>query len=73
MVERMSVAPQMLRWARERSGRPHDYLAEKFPNLDAWEAGDVKPTMRQLEDFAKSTYAPIGFMFLTEPPDERAS
>lgn len=45
-------------------------MTGKFPKLDAWEAGAAAPKMRQLEEFAKATYVPIGFLFLTEPPVE---
>lgn len=58
----------MFRWAVDRSGRAAEELA-KFP-LAAWEAGITQPTMRQLEDFARATYAPVGFLFLDEPPKE---
>jgi Zn-dependent peptidase ImmA (M78 family) len=68
MASRVAVAPRMLRWARERSGRSPDEL-KKFP-VQAWESGDRQPTMRQLEDFARATYTPVGFLFLTEPPHE---
>ncbi len=68
MASRVAVAPQMLRWARERSGRSPDEL-KKFP-VEAWESGDRQPTMKQLEDFAKATYTPVGFLFLAEPPHE---
>lgn len=68
MANRVAVAPQMLRWARERSGRSPDEL-KKFP-VEAWESGDRQPTMKQLEDFAKATYTPVGFLFLAEPPHE---
>ncbi len=68
MASRVAVAPRMLRWAMERSGRPAEDL-KKFP-VAAWEAGTTQPTMRQLEDFAKATYTPVGFLFLTEPPRE---
>ncbi len=62
MANRVTVAPQMFRWAVERSGRPDDALS-RFP-LGAWEAEDTKPTMRQLEDFARATYPPGGFPLL---------
>lgn len=68
MANRVSVAPEMLRWAVERSGRSDEELA-KFP-LAAWEAETAQPTMRQLEEFAKATYTPVGFMFLAAPPQE---
>lgn len=68
MASRVSVAPELIRWARDRSGRSAEDLAE-FPMAD-WEAGTAQPTMRQLESFAKATYAPVGFFFLPEPPQE---
>lgn len=68
MASRVTVAPRMLRWARERSGRSVEQLS-KFP-VEAWEAETLQPTMRQLEDFARATYTPVGFLFLTEPPQE---
>ena len=64
------VEPRLLRWARERSGRETDYLQKRFPKLKAWESGLALPTFRQLEAFAKATYAPIGYLFLQEPPAE---
>lgn len=61
----------MWRWARERSGVDPDALAHRFVHLDAWERGDEKPTLKQLEQFAKATHTPIGYLFLPEPPVER--
>ena len=70
-VNRVGVEPDLLRWARERSGREAGYLHKRFPKLDAWERGSALPTFRQLEDFARATYAPIGYLFLQEPPIEK--
>ena len=69
-MNRVGVQPELLRWARERSGRKSDYLHKRFPQLEAWERGSALPTFRQLEAFAKATYAPIGYLFLQEPPAE---
>ena len=69
-MNRVGVEPELLRWARERSGREADYLQKRFPQLEAWERGSAMPTFKQLEDFAKATYAPIGYLFLQEPPVE---
>jgi hypothetical protein len=49
------------RWARERAGYSVDALAGRFPRLDAWERGEVHPTPKQLESFAKATFTPVGF------------
>ncbi|MDN5853371.1 MAG: ImmA/IrrE family metallo-endopeptidase [Actinomycetia bacterium] len=59
----------MIQWAVERSGRSAEELG-KFP-ISAWMTDAKQPTMRQLEEFAKATYTPIGMLFLTEPPDEQ--
>jgi Zn-dependent peptidase ImmA (M78 family) len=61
----------MIKWALIRAGLDAAALAERFPKLSEWESGDVKPTMRQLEDFASVTMAPLGYFFLAEPPEER--
>lgn len=61
----------MLRWARERAGLEPDALARRFPKLADWEREETRPTLKQLEDFAKATHTPIGYLFLSEPPVER--
>jgi Zn-dependent peptidase ImmA (M78 family) len=70
-MNRVEVKPELLRWARERAGLGVDALARRFPKLSAWESGDVHPTLKQLEGFAKATFTPVGFLFLDEPPEER--
>jgi Zn-dependent peptidase ImmA (M78 family) len=60
----------MLEWAVERSGRGLEYLTNRFPGLLTWLAGTQQPTLRQLEEFADATYAPVGYLFLKQPPDE---
>lgn len=69
-MTRVAVNPQLLSWARERAGRSVESLANRFPKLDAWEAGELQPTLKQLEAFAKAVHVPIGYLFLREPPDE---
>ena len=69
-MSRVGVKPELLRWARERSGRSVDELRSRFPKFDAWEEGEVLPTLKQLEASAKATYTPIGYLFLQEPPVE---
>lgn len=69
MVTRVNVAPHMLQWARRRSRRPAEDFS-KFSKLDEWVAGDIHPTVRQLEEYAKTTHTPFGFFFLPEPPTE---
>lgn len=67
---RVSLDPALLRWARERSGLEAADLVGRFPKLELWEAGELQPTLKQVEGFAKATRTPIGYLFLQEPPIE---
>lgn len=71
VVVRVDVNPELYTWAGERSGLGRDELVARFPKLDEWQAGESKPTLRQLETFATTTRTPVGYMFLSDPPDER--
>ena len=70
MTLRAAVKPELLRWARERVGRSEEEMSVRFRRLSLWERGEAQPTFRQLEDFAKATHVPIGYLFLPEPPEE---
>jgi len=69
-VVRVPVKPQMLRWACERAQRDIGSLRRSFPKIDAWERGELQPTLKQLERFANVTRVPFGYFFLDSPPDE---
>lgn len=61
----------MLRWAQHRAGVDELVMRRRFRKWDEWLSGEVEPTLRQLETFARTTYTPIGYLFLPEPPEER--
>ncbi|RPI77233.1 MAG: XRE family transcriptional regulator [Desulfobacteraceae bacterium] len=67
----VEIKPEMLRWARERAGIELGALSKRFPKLRVWEQGKEYPTLKQVESFAKAMHAPIGYLFLPEPPIER--
>lgn len=69
-MSRVAVSPDLLRWARDRAGKDVEELRNKFPKIDEWEAEQVRPTLKQLEAYAKATHTPFGYFFLAEPPDE---
>lgn len=69
-MTRVEIRPELMRWARERAGYSQDMLTGRFPKLPEWERGEAHPTLRQLENYAKATHAPVGFLFLQTPPDE---
>lgn len=70
-MTRVSVRPEMLRWACERSRIEPAELTRRIPQLAAWMQRERQPTLKQLEKLAKTTHTPVGFLFLSEPPDER--
>lgn len=70
MSVRVEVQPSVLTWARARSGIADDDWDRRFPKYDAWLAAEAAPTLKQLEDFARKTHTPVGFLFLDEPPVE---
>lgn len=67
-MNRVEVRPELLRWARGRAGLDLERLRGRFPRLEEWERLDAFPTLRQLEEFAKATYTPLGYLFLAAPP-----
>ncbi len=67
---RVEITSRMLRWACERAGFNPDELSERFPRILSWIDGETKPTLKQAEDFAKAVHVPIGYLFLTAPPQE---
>lgn len=69
-MTRVTVKPEMLRWACRRAGVGVDALTPRFPTLPDWLRRAAQPTFKQLEDFAKATHAPFGYFFLAEPPEE---
>ncbi len=70
-MTRVEIRPEMLRWACERAGFEVGELAHRIPQLPAWARGEKRPTLKQLESFARTTHTPIGYFFLAVPPVER--
>ena len=68
---RAPVNPDLLRWARKCAGVTQEELAVKFKKLPAWESGEIQPTLNQLEAFADAGHVPFGYLFLSEPPEQR--
>ena len=69
-MERIEVRPELLRWARDRSGLTADEFDSRFPRFAAWESGEPYPTLKQLQSFAARTYTPFGLLLLDAPPEE---
>jgi transcriptional regulator with XRE-family HTH domain len=70
-MTRVAISREMLLWAQKRSRADEYGLRLRFPKLADWESGEVQPTLKQLERFARATATPVGYFFLPEPPEER--
>lgn len=70
MTARVHVSPNLLSWARARSGIDDEVWGRRFPRYEAWLSGAKSPTFKQVEEFARKTHTPLGFFFLEEPPVE---
>lgn len=71
MTLRVEIKPELINWAIERSGVDSLVLYKRFSRLDDWLSGTIKPTLKQVEAFAKATRTPVGFLFLHAPPEEQ--
>lgn len=70
---RIEISEQRYRWALHRAGLTEDSYMNSHPRSDLrlWLSDEKRPTVRQLEDFAKSVNIPFGYLFLDEIPQER--
>jgi len=71
----IEVEPSILKWAVESSGWSKDDLIKRLKIssnvLDSWTTGETKPTLKQLEDLAKTLKRPLAVFFLSEPPKDK--
>lgn len=58
-MNRVTINPDLLRWAVDRSRLDALQLTTRFPKLAEWESGETQPTLKQLEKFAHATQMPI--------------
>jgi Zn-dependent peptidase ImmA (M78 family) len=45
-------------------------IAARFASFPKWITGEADPTFKQLEEFARYTHTPLGYLFLPDPPVE---
>ncbi|CAI8992510.1 Peptidase_M78 domain-containing protein [Pseudomonas sp. IT-P74] len=68
------INPDVLRWARERASLSASTLAKSLgtqeDNVLAWEQGKKKPSFNQAMNYARQTYIPFGYLYLSQPPVE---
>lgn len=71
MKTELQINNDILLWAVERAGSNIEEVSEKIPAFPNWLSGDKKPTIKQLQTFAKKLYLPFGYLFLDSPPKEK--
>ena len=71
--QQITLQPHVLRWARKRAGLIPAQLAKKMSvkpeRVSEWEStGQI--SIAQADRLAAKTYTPLGYLYLTDPPDE---
>ena len=68
------INPDIVRWARERSGYTLEDVATSLnkdvETISDWESGEQAPTYVQLEKLADKYKRPVAMFFFPEPPHE---
>ncbi len=68
----IAINPSLLVWAREESGYPVDRVAKRLhvkeERVAAWEKGELRPTLRQVEELARFFHRPLSVFFMPRPP-----
>jgi len=67
MTVRVDVAPSVLSWALDVTGADEEGLHRRF-EVDKWLSAEARPTLKQLQDFAKAAGVPFGYLLLAQPP-----
>lgn len=69
-VTRVHINRNILVWAVERAGKTIEEYIDENPKFQQWLNGTLLPTFKNVEQFAKKFYVPLGYMFLENPPEE---
>lgn len=67
MTIRVEVAPAVLSWALDVTGADQEGLHRRF-KVDEWLSAEARPTLKQLQDFARAAGVPFGYLLLPLPP-----
>ena len=67
---KLNIDKSILAWAIERSGKDCCAYLEQHPKVKEWMDDLDRPTLKQLERFAKELFVPMGYLFLPTPPVE---
>lgn len=67
MTVRVTVAPSVLSWALDVTSADPANLRNRF-KVDQWLTSDTRPTLKQLQEFARATGIAFGYFLLPQPP-----
>lgn len=71
---RAHINPDMLVWARKRVNATPSQIAQRVGTsleiVQKWEAGEKRPTIKQLRTVAKYLERPVAHFYLDTPPEE---
>lgn len=67
MTIHVDVAPAVLSWALDVTGADQEGLHRRF-KVDKWLNVEARPTLKQLQDFARAAGVPFGYLLLPLPP-----
>ena len=66
----VNIQPAIISWALSQTSE--EKLGTKLvENIKHWLDGTESPTFKQIEDFSKKSYIPLGYFFLQTPPVEQ--
>ena len=71
------VKPELLIWARQKAGLDLHEAAKKVAirpeRLQSWEAGETRPTVKQLRKLGQVYKRPLAIFYLADPPRDEVS
>ncbi|MAT96848.1 MAG: DNA-binding protein [Anaerolineaceae bacterium] len=69
------VTPELLRWARGRAEVALEEVAKSAnvspEKVASWEQGESYPTLRQARKIANKLKIPFGYLYLSNPPEDK--
>jgi len=66
---RVNINPEVLLWAVDYSQKGIEAFENKFKQFHKWLNKSEQPTVKQLEDVAKFSYVPFGYLLLPFKPN----
>jgi Zn-dependent peptidase ImmA (M78 family)/transcriptional regulator with XRE-family HTH domain len=73
MANLANITPEIIPWARKQHKLDIEKLADlvgvHVNQIEKWESGAAKPTFTQAQEMASHLHIPLGYLFLSAPPN----